>query len=276
MTVTCLPTRIEKQFFGLYKKLQTLRNNIGAEPTSFERVAFIHYWLCKFIICVLSIKPSIGYLPIYNELAYGQPLNLCSFLLATLYRGMATSKINLDHSLSLQRASVFESSVVFDSPIIHINEDPSSPEPFIQAFEQVQYPLPEGLAMVAYTPRSQYTNPMVVEYEEQVKATSALHSSSAAHPSTSSIFSDEDMTILKNVVLAYTSFMDKNISRASATSQEELLVCLIEDLAYALKCPILKLSTNTRLTLRGIHQEVSLLLSENMELRLRKQVSFRL
>ncbi|KAL2532807.1 Uncharacterized protein Adt_06158 [Abeliophyllum distichum] len=96
---------------------------------------------------------------------------------------------------------------------------------------------------------------------EQVKASSALRSYSVTRPSISSIPSTEDMNILKKAVLAYTSFMDKDISRVSADSQKELFARLSEDLADALKCPTLELSASIKLTLREIHQEVSLLLS---------------
>ncbi|KAL2486834.1 Uncharacterized protein Adt_31590 [Abeliophyllum distichum] len=64
--------------------------------------------------------------------------------------------------------------------------------------------------------------------------------------------------------------MDKDISRASADSQAELLVCLSEDLVAALKHTTLELSASARLTLRWIHQEVSILLYENVELRAKK------
>ncbi|KAL2491231.1 Uncharacterized protein Adt_26859 [Abeliophyllum distichum] len=64
--------------------------------------------------------------------------------------------------------------------------------------------------------------------------------------------------------------MNKDISRVSATSQKELLARLSKDLADALKRQTLELSVATELTLKGIHQEVSLLLSENVELRAKK------
>ncbi|KAL2491908.1 Uncharacterized protein Adt_27536 [Abeliophyllum distichum] len=78
------------------------------------------------------------------------------------------------------------------------------------------------------------------------------------------------MNALKRVVLAYTSFMDKDISRASANSKKELHTRLSEDLVDALKRPFLELSASIRLTLREIHQEVVFLLSENVELRAKK------
>ncbi|KAL2497798.1 Uncharacterized protein Adt_23348 [Abeliophyllum distichum] len=99
---------------------------------------------------------------------------------------------------------------------------------------------------------------------KQVKVSSTSRSSSTACPSTSSIPFAEDMNILKKAVLAYTSFTDKDISRASAASKK-LLVPLNEDLADALKHTTLELLATIRLTLRRIHQEVSLLLSKNME-----------
>ncbi|KAL2532721.1 Uncharacterized protein Adt_06072 [Abeliophyllum distichum] len=78
------------------------------------------------------------------------------------------------------------------------------------------------------------------------------------------------MNSLKKAVSAYTSFIHKDISRASADSQKKLLACLSEDLVDALKRPSLELSVSIRLILRGIRQEVSLLLSENVELRTKK------
>ncbi|KAL2466508.1 Uncharacterized protein Adt_42359 [Abeliophyllum distichum] len=100
---------------------------------------------------------------------------------------------------------------------------------------------------------------------KQVKASCAPRSSFAARLSTSSVPSTKDMTILKKVVLAYTSFMNKDISRASAASQKELPVHRSKDLVDALKCLILELLATTILTSR-IHQEVSLILSKNVEL----------
>ncbi|KAL2486669.1 Uncharacterized protein Adt_31425 [Abeliophyllum distichum] len=76
---------------------------------------------------------------------------------------------------------------------------------------------------------------------EQVKASFTPCCSFITHPSTTSIPSTEDINALKRAVLACTSFMDKDISRASAKSQKELLACLSEDLADAFKCPFLKL-----------------------------------
>ncbi|KAL2532633.1 Uncharacterized protein Adt_05984 [Abeliophyllum distichum] len=78
------------------------------------------------------------------------------------------------------------------------------------------------------------------------------------------------MNALKKAMSAYTSFIHKDISRASADSQKELLARLNEDLVDALKRPSLELSISIRLILRGIRQEVSLLLSENVELRTKK------
>ncbi|KAL2491927.1 hypothetical protein Adt_27555 [Abeliophyllum distichum] len=69
------------------------------------------------------------------------------------------------------------------------------------------------------------------------EVSSASRSSSATHPSTSYSPSTEDMNALKMVVLAYTSFMDKDISRVSADSKKELLARFSEDLTDALKRP---------------------------------------
>ncbi|KAL2512855.1 Uncharacterized protein Adt_18455 [Abeliophyllum distichum] len=72
------------------------------------------------------------------------------------------------------------------------------------------------------------------------------------------------------VVLTFTFFMDKEISRVSATNQRELLARLSEDLVDALKRPTVEHSTNIILTLRKIHQDVRLLLFENIELKSKK------
>ncbi|KAL2471302.1 hypothetical protein Adt_39438 [Abeliophyllum distichum] len=90
---------------------------------------------------------------------------------------------------------------------------------------------------------------------EQVQTSSVPRTSSTTRPSTSSIPSTVDMDALKKVVLAYTSFVDKDISKASTNSRAELLVHLSEDLAAALKRPTLALSASVRLTLREIHSK---------------------
>ncbi|KAL2471039.1 Uncharacterized protein Adt_39175 [Abeliophyllum distichum] len=93
---------------------------------------------------------------------------------------------------------------------------------------------------------------------EQVQASFIPCTSSVTRLSTFATPSTEDMDTLKRTLLAYTSFMDKDISRVNADSQKEFLVRLNENLATALKHPSLKLSASTRLTLRGIHQESKL------------------
>ncbi|KAL2466794.1 hypothetical protein Adt_42645 [Abeliophyllum distichum] len=227
MIVTHTPPSIKKQIFCSYKQLQTLHNNTVAEPNHVECVAFIHYWFYKFVICVSSIKPSIGYLPIPNELSHGKLLNLGSFILAALYRGIATHQDQQDLLLLPMRASIpspFASHlpIIFNPPVVLIIEKPQSSESLAQTAKRTQ--------------------------SSPVKGHNAL----------------------KKAVLAYTSFMDKDISRASVDSQKKFLAHLSEDLAYALKHPTAELSASIRLTLRGIHQEVSLLLYENVELRAKK------
>ncbi|KAL2506802.1 Uncharacterized protein Adt_22423 [Abeliophyllum distichum] len=108
---------------------------------------------------------------------------------------------------------------------------------------------------------------------EQVEESSISRSSSATHLSTSSIPSTDEMNALKKSVMAYASFTDKDISRASVANQKKLLAHLSEDLAYAIQRPTIDLPADIRLTLRGIHQEVSLLMSENSKLK-REKTSF--
>ncbi|KAL2486710.1 Uncharacterized protein Adt_31466 [Abeliophyllum distichum] len=267
MIVTHMPSSIEKRFFGSYKQLQTLYGNTATEPKHVERVAFIHYWLC-------------------------------------LYGGMATLQDQLRSSASptssgplwltqlwLRRVSTFspiasQSHVILSPSVVPIIEEPENLESLAQMDEMAQSTLAEGLAIVAYTPNpnmfiQQFWSMKDVDSIlrsiqasftscEQVKTSSTQHFSSMTHPSSSSIPSTEDMNILKKAMLAYTSFMDKDISRVSVDSQKDLLAYLIEDLADDLKLPALELSSSIRLTFKGIHEEVSLLLSENVELRAKK------
>ncbi|KAL2533508.1 Uncharacterized protein Adt_06859 [Abeliophyllum distichum] len=105
---------------------------------------------------------------------------------------------------------------------------------------------------------------------ELVKSSSVPCSSFVTRLSTSSILSVDDMNALKKAVLAYTSFIDKDRSKASATSQKELLARLIEDFVDALQHPTIALPADIRLTLREIYQEVSILLSKNSKLKSKK------
>ncbi|KAL2527008.1 hypothetical protein Adt_12062 [Abeliophyllum distichum] len=50
--------------------MHKLYNNSSREPTHAERVAFLQVWLCRYILCVPSLKPSMAYLPIAHELAH--------------------------------------------------------------------------------------------------------------------------------------------------------------------------------------------------------------
>ncbi|KAL2466465.1 PMD domain-containing protein [Abeliophyllum distichum] len=81
--------KFEKKYTESYSGMQELYNNSGSEPTHAERVAFLQVWLCKYILCVPSLKPSMAYLPIAHEQAHGRSLNLCSLFLAIFYKGMA-------------------------------------------------------------------------------------------------------------------------------------------------------------------------------------------
>ncbi|KAL2480066.1 PMD domain-containing protein [Abeliophyllum distichum] len=347
MVVTHTHSSIEKQFFGSYKQLLTFRDNTTAEPNHVDRVAFIHCCLCKFVICVPSIKPFIGYLPIFNEFAYGKLLNLGSFVLAGLYRDMATVQDQLCSSIfptgggplwlaqlclrayfpyfgtpssathirrSIPPSIVSQQSIVPEFLVIPTTEDPQSSElptqtadrppsssieetpvdiPIVEepprSFDKEKAPassesqpqvdiLPNLLREVLFLPKTSDEDADFVlqsvqalfTYWEQVQVSSIPRASSTTHFSTSYIPSTEDMDALKRTILSNTSFIDKYISRASADSQSELLVRLSEDLAAALGRPSLDLSASIRLTLRGIHIEVSLFLSENVKLRAKK------
>ncbi|KAL2532381.1 Aminotransferase-like [Abeliophyllum distichum] len=59
MVVTHVPPSTEKQFFGSYKQLQTLRGNITAEPNHVECVAFIHYCRTSITSPIASQQPII-------------------------------------------------------------------------------------------------------------------------------------------------------------------------------------------------------------------------
>lgn len=80
--------------------MQCFYNHSSVEPSHTECVAFLQIWLCKYILCVPSMKPSMSYLPIAHELAYGRPLNLRSFFLAALYRGMTSLQSQLKNDAS--------------------------------------------------------------------------------------------------------------------------------------------------------------------------------
>ncbi|KAL2454732.1 Uncharacterized protein Adt_47771 [Abeliophyllum distichum] len=106
---------------------------------------------------------------------------------------------------------------------------------------------------------------------EQVKADQTARSSSASHPSTAfATFSIENMNILKQAVLEYTSFMDMDIVNASATSQQAKFEHLSNQMAQALELPSLRLSADLKVSLRIVHQEISALLARNVELKARK------
>lgn len=92
--------KLDKKLTESYSSLQTSYNHSSAEPSHAERVAFFQIWLCKYILCMPSMKPSMSYLPIAHELARGRPLNLCSFFLAALYRGMIFLQFQLKNGAS--------------------------------------------------------------------------------------------------------------------------------------------------------------------------------
>ncbi|KAL2513174.1 PMD domain-containing protein [Abeliophyllum distichum] len=315
-------------------------------------------------ISALTKLPPTGYLPISNELVHGKLINLASFVLAGLYRGIATLQDQLrsstsptgsrplwlaqlwlrayfsyfgapssatcpvryyerktssssyasnskngitsllgelpsiqlpstdpkatsgskrpalhqaddldeDDTYSLTRkkrgsippSTILQQSINIESPEIPISEGPQSSELSTQIVDRPPSPSVEDADSVLWSIQALFT------YWKQVQASSIPHAFFVTRPSTSFISSTEDMDTLKKAVLAHTSFMDKDISRASVDSQAELFVRLIEDLAAALKRPTLEILASARLTLREIHQEVSILLSENVERRAKK------
>ncbi|KAL2498036.1 PMD domain-containing protein [Abeliophyllum distichum] len=68
--ISSAAAKFDKKFTDSYLGMQELYNNSGAEPTHVERVAFLQVWLCKYVLCVPSLKPSMAYLPIAHELAH--------------------------------------------------------------------------------------------------------------------------------------------------------------------------------------------------------------
>ncbi|KAL2542082.1 hypothetical protein Adt_03060 [Abeliophyllum distichum] len=165
---------------------------------------------------------------------------------------------NLPHRASTSSPVASQSPIILGLPAIPIIQEPQSSEPLNQEAEMAQSPpnevAPVEMPIVEEPPRPDDKRKTSAVPEEQSKIVVSPSSPKAT---------DE-------VVLAYTSFMNKDISKASAANQRELLARLSEDLASALKRPTLELPADIRLTLREIHQEVSLLLSENMELKSKK------
>ncbi|CAA2955362.1 Hypothetical predicted protein [Olea europaea subsp. europaea] len=98
--ISSVAQKFDKKLTESYSSLQGYYNHSNAEPSHAERVAFIQIRLCKYILCVPSIKPSMSYLPIVHKLACGRPLNLCSFFFAALYRGMASLQFQLKNGAS--------------------------------------------------------------------------------------------------------------------------------------------------------------------------------
>ncbi|KAL2540085.1 PMD domain-containing protein [Abeliophyllum distichum] len=85
---------------------------------------------------------------------------------------------------------------------------------------------------------------------EQVKADQTARSSSASrHSTASAAFSIENMNILKQAVLEYTSFMDMDIVNASATSQQAKFEHLSNQMARALELPSLRLLADLKVSL---------------------------
>lgn len=94
--ITGVALKFDKKLTNSYFVMLSMYNNSStSEPTHAERMAFLLVWLCKYVLCVPSLKPFPAYLPIANELARGRSLNLCPFFLAIFYRGMASLQVQL-------------------------------------------------------------------------------------------------------------------------------------------------------------------------------------
>ncbi|CAA2997789.1 Hypothetical predicted protein [Olea europaea subsp. europaea] len=98
--ISGVASKFDKKLTESYSSLQSSYNHSSAEPSHAERVAFLYIWLCKYILCVPNMKPSMSYLPIAHELARGRPMNLCSFFLTALYRDMASLQFQLKNGAS--------------------------------------------------------------------------------------------------------------------------------------------------------------------------------
>ncbi|KAL2491136.1 PMD domain-containing protein [Abeliophyllum distichum] len=86
LLISSVAPKFDKKYTDSYSGMQELYNNSGNDPTHAERVAFLQVWLCRYVLCVPSLKPSMAYLPITHELALGRSLNLCSLFLTAFYR----------------------------------------------------------------------------------------------------------------------------------------------------------------------------------------------
>ncbi|KAL2474296.1 PMD domain-containing protein [Abeliophyllum distichum] len=93
--------KFDKRYIDFFPGMQELYNNSGSKPTHAERVAFLQVWLCRYVLCVPSLKHSMAYLPIAHEQAHDRSLNRCSLVLATFYRGMAYLPYQLRTNASL-------------------------------------------------------------------------------------------------------------------------------------------------------------------------------
>ncbi|KAM1342618.1 hypothetical protein ACFX2F_006922 [Malus domestica] len=63
-------------------------NKIEGLVTDEEHVAFLHYWLCRYLLCSRSFKIVTSNLPLAVALSRGEPYALGPLVLAYLYRGI--------------------------------------------------------------------------------------------------------------------------------------------------------------------------------------------
>ncbi|KAL2475350.1 PMD domain-containing protein [Abeliophyllum distichum] len=287
----------DKKYTDSYSGMQDLYNNSGGEPTYAERVAFLQVWLCKYILCVPSLKPFMAYFSIAHELAHGRcpvpsysppkslPIRTRSSAAASLQSSSPSTQTEVIRGASSQGFySSFERLLgLFLQALLHLYhqtrkfylkrnlkaqnlQPPSHLESlhllralFLQVWNQ------KDADAILRSIQDLFTSWV------QVKASHAVRSSSASRPFTASAaFSIKNMNILKQAVLEYTSFMDMDIVNASAISQRDKFERLSNQMAQALELPSLKLPTDLKLSLKIIHREISALLAKNVDLKAKK------
>ncbi|KAL2505219.1 Uncharacterized protein Adt_20840 [Abeliophyllum distichum] len=157
--------------------------------------------------------------------------------------------------------------IPIDLPFV---QEPPRPVPVVQE-------IPRPLPVVQEIPL-----PIRDNYSQTVKSPSdilpplkLLANRLMSHPSNASTaFFTENMNILKQAVLEYTSFMDMDIVNASATSQHAKFEHLSNQMAQTLELPSLRLSVDLKVSLSIVHQEISVLLARNVELKAKKTQYF--
>lgn len=94
-TVSCAmeyahtPPVFESHTFSSYNAILAAHKKTGPVIDETERVAFVHYALCRYILCTGSGKPVPSYLNLSTELANRRKLDLAYHVLAALYHGLS-------------------------------------------------------------------------------------------------------------------------------------------------------------------------------------------